>query len=471
MSTSNIFDLPLEMVDALASFLDQKSLQTLSETCYEAREWTKRRIAKQNWFKADKNYLEQIVLPRSLSLPIRHISIGADWVGFNYPIAAFLRRFEMRGHPFKNIRSVQLEQLSVKRKDLEMLMDKVEKLKTLSFGKYRVRTRDDEQKTLIMTTNTNLDNAEDVLRNFGRIVVRSFGPPSPVFLESLQKLLSVNAETLRELDIQGIPNSGLLDFEGINQLTALWTTMTLTTLAEELPSMSMMKNLKCLISQNKPTLQYSPNMHTLILDIGIAEYDCRDLNQFFPNLENLEMKSNYGQHTSLQKITFPKLSLMRGRNFGVINCCNIIAPELETFEMMPLSDIANKHLAMHSKKLKTIRGRDLLTDKITVIKNILLCHPTLNILQLKHSAYVCACDIKTFVKTMKIIAEENPVVLKTKCEFFFEANMKHLENLMDITLITGCEIRAFHNNLRIIIGGEMSVFIKLVDFETLQRRH
>lgn len=470
---NNFSDLPREMIWNIASFLDKKSLKKFSEVSYEILEGVKPIVVERCWYRGN---LEAMNTINSLNmyLPVRHIVIGLDWTHFVFPVTAWLHRYELRGLPAKNIHSLHIEHQDINRVDMANLLKFATELKSLSIGPFRHKA--DHLKTLMLTASTKFQDDMEVLKGFKRIIVRTLGPIAPGFMEALQTIISQNETNLSEIDIQGLINMDVIDLSGIRRMSSLRTAASISDLVDETQCLPFVKVLQCSIQSESPVFRTCPNTNYLLLNIQVNYWEINKLGKFFPNLEKLELKSSYLQQPVAEerKITMNQLTMIRGRMFGVMACTNVIAPNLRKLEMIPLSRVASDHCAKYSKGLKVIRGRDYLTEpgKILILQSLMTSHTNLELLQVKHNVFACACEIWKFASAITAFVGETELNPKMMAEFFFEANEKYGEDIIQILkMIEGCTITKNGNNLRINVDkreanlserGKIRILVKLV---------
>lgn len=464
---TTIEELPIEMLTVLSSFLDRKSVKKLAETSQGMLEIIGPRVAERHWFRASRQYLEQVYLHQDLRLPVRHIALGIDWMAARRPLTSFIRRFELRRYSGDDLRSIHLEHYATNNSDLEMLLAFAPNLKALSIGKYRCMA--DHLKTLLITANMPIENAAGLLKGFQRIVVRSYGTSSPLFLSALQTIIAGNKDSLVDLDVQGIRDIELVDLTSIRRLSTLRTSIGISDLSCDVPSLPFVRTLQCAICNEAPVFVTSLNTNVLILDIRMANWNFRNLGRFFPNLNFLEIISSMS-HLPLpeaEKFTITSITKLRVRRRGTEACCNLVTPNLEHLEMLPLCQNLDNHVKKHCKNLKIIRGRDLLTrlDVMPIVRSMMTSHQNLELLQIKHNQYICSCDLKSFAREMLGFIQDPKFkrARAQKAEFFFEAHMKYkidiIESIGNLTK-EGITILDYGKDIRIDLIGRTRLLVK-----------
>lgn len=390
----------------LASFLNHRSLLMLSLTNYRIHQSIRPVVGNRCEYQANRDFMLYGLIPLRLRVFIQHAYISVDWLRFGgTPLSSFVHCMKERGHAGEALRSVHIERFELISSDVALLSF-APNLRLIVFG--RQPSPMHELKTMAMQSNTNLRESASLFNGIERIVVGFFGAVTPEFRLSLNTVMENNLETLQEIEVGNIFEDGL-PFE-INpqlKLRSLITNASISSFFTEM-NVSKLNHLECNLSNEEPILKTALNLRSFKINLCVEEWGIahiRKVMNFFPNLVHLDIKSSYAQTPILdeEKITTPNLISMKCQYFGVIIMTKFIATNLLHVEMTPLSRALNVHLAAHSRKLITVRGRDnLLSDnKIETIKEYLISHPRLSTLSLQHNSLTCACDLLNFVMELK----------------------------------------------------------------------
>lgn len=303
------------------------------------------------------------IVPENCRFLIRHARIGRDWTQFNRPLTTFARCLNLRGQAGPALLSVHIDNFTITAEDLTALLKYASDLRLIGFGKHKYEM-DEIYKTVALQTNTELGEAAFLIHGIGRIVIRSFGPPTPGFRETLEIIINNNIGSLREIDFQSSFEDGFpVEFPPRLRLESISTSNSMFSFLIDLPNVNYLRHMECRMTEQVPTWGTAPNLMYVKLNLGVEDWDGRQMGKFIPNLRGLEIRSAYMQSSVYdeQKITLNNVALMKGMFFGVLALQNFIAPELLEVEVTPMSREFNNHIRKYSKKLEVFRAKDNLT--------------------------------------------------------------------------------------------------------------
>lgn len=451
METS-VMSLPDEMIMHLSTFLNHKSLIKFSELSRKIRRSVLPVVSAKSCYVVDRDFMCFNILPSKFITTVIHGYIKTEWKRFYYPLTAYAKSIELRGQSAKIVQSVHVEHFDIIQADMHEFLNLLGGLKLLSFGKLTHPVN--HLKTVALQTNTVLGEAAVELKNIQRIIVRSFGPPSLEFKETLRTLIAGNWKSLVELDIQSSFEDHLfIDLDENLRLRALKTNVTMSSLLPNMPNFLHLQELECRVIHEDPFYRSSPNLRFIKLIISVESWQSDDLRNYYPNLTSIAIRSSYPQFPRFDenKVTMNHVTSMTGMYFGVVILGNYIAPELKEVDISPLSRHFNNHVSKYSKKLEVFRGKDNLLQqgKRETIKQILILNPNLREAIMTHNGLTCTCDLLHFAADLSRFL----AVYETKCqiEFYFESDKAYQQRTL--------EIFEAMSNFQVLWGGDQAQII------------
>lgn len=469
---SSLPDVPINKV---ASFLDMKTLKAFSRVTTKIHEEAKRVISRRTIFKARNNYMIHNARPKA-AVPIRNVYLGRDWEEmYALPLRAFSLLFGLRKQSWGMVESIQIDMSEVNKNDLEELLQKAKRVKFMSFGGRPSHPTTNGYKTLVIHNNTSLGEAVNALYGFQKIVVKPCGPSTPQFKVTLQKLVNLNATTLKELDLTGHHGQFIpIELPSNLELESLSTTASMSTFLWDVPNIHCLQSLQCFLTNQVPIWKFLPWVSRLSLDVCFDGWTFEKVSQFFPNLAALEIRSMYRQCAVAEKTTIADVRTMKGQSYGTMALENFIAPQLQELEITPITFLLNQHLARHSKQLKVIRQKgDLFkASRENVVRDTVRTHTNLEYLRLTHDATTCACKLKIFLKPVHKFLMGSAEAKEVTIEFFFEIDEAY-QPMMNSKFFDfeGCTVENYGNSMRLnlVKDRDFRVIIKFVRIAAFER--
>lgn len=459
----DILNLPKEMLQCIGELLDYESLLNLITSNHTIHQSLRHIVGKKTLYIVNRDLMYFGQIPTYLRTMVRHIYVGLEWNRMENPFTILVSCLKKREHAGEDIRSIHINGVNPRVSDFKALYRFAPNVRQIVFGVYKHKMS--AYKTLALQTNIYLGECIDVFKDIEKIIVRPCGQPSLEFRDSLETLVSNNKNSLKELDFQlNLETYFPVEIPRECRLRSLLTTSSMSTFLPDMENVISLRSLECSITNQVPIWKHLPNLAHVKLHVCVENWEFRNISSFFPNLQTLDLESVFVQNTISEesKPVLHQLSMMNGRNFGVVLLENFIAPELTDIFISPLSQKLNQHLVKYSKKIQEFQATDNITtaNRIAIIKEAIIQHKHLRHCRFIHNRIICACDLLEFAMEfetfLSLRAKELPV------EFLFEMDIKFKRKLLIIFgAATKWEINDLGSKLIIKLTSHCRILITL----------